>query len=392
LRIPPCKIFRAGVPDRTLLRVIETNVRVPDKVMGDLRAQLASLQLAKRDIEKLIDGQGAKAFQALADDLVDHTERLTRAAIAALPDGTVEFTDWIDDDGINDEPVRIQVRLTVAGEEVEVDFTGTSPQTSGSINPNFWFTASCAYAGIRAVMDRSLPNNAGFYRPITVTAPEGSFVNPRFPAAVGARGLSGYRIRHAISGALAKLLPERMPACPGGSELGIVFAGQGAAERPFLLLEFHHTTGIGGYPDEDGPDGAPWCLTTIANVPIEVIEADNPVRIESYAFLPDTGGPGRHRGALGIVREYRVLAEEATVQLRSDRQRFAPWGLEGGGEGAAGRCLLNPGPGDAACRRSSSCASAGAICSAPRCPARAAMATRWRAILPRSRATCARAR
>jgi N-methylhydantoinase B len=346
LRIPPSKIVEEGQPSRTLLGVIEANVRVPDKVMGDLRAQLAALDMADREATKLVSEYGSVAFKALATDLIDYTERLTRASISKLPRGVAEFSDWIDDDGVGNSPVEIRVKLTISESHIDVDFTGTSPQTSGAINPNFWFTASCAYAAIRSVVDQAVPNNAGLYRAISVTAPEGSFVNPRFPAPVGARGLSGYRIRHAVSGALAQLMPERMPACPGGSEFGIVFSGYHYNRKPFLVLEFHNTTGIGGYPLDDGQDAGPWCLTNVANVPVEIIEAENPIQIEEYAFLPDTGGPGCHRGALGIVRQYRLLAGEATVQLRSDRQRFAPWGLAGGLPGAPGRCVLNPGPGE----------------------------------------------
>lgn len=343
LRIPPSKIFEADRPNETLLNIIEANVRVPDKVMGDVQAQIAALKLAERELLKLLEEYEPAEFKLLAEDLIDYAETLTRSGIKSLGSGVAEFTDWIDDDGTGGPPVRLSVKLTVADESIDVDFTGTSPQTSGAVNPNFWFTASCAYAGIRSVMPRAMPGNAGFYRAISVTAPEGSFLNPKFPAPVGARGLAGYRVRHAVCGALAKLLPEKMPACPGGSELGIVFAGKTSDHHPFLFLEFHNTTGIGGYPDEDGQDGCPWCLTNLANIPVEVIEAENPIRIEEYSLLPDTGGPGRHRGALGIARQYRVLSDQATVQLRSDRQLHAPWGLAGGHPGAAARSVLNPG-------------------------------------------------
>jgi N-methylhydantoinase B len=234
------------------------------------------------------------------------------------------------------------VKLTIRGDEATVDFTGTSPQTSGALNPNFWFTASCAYAALRAVLPPGIPNNAGFYKPITVIAPERTFVNPVFPAPVGARGQAGYRVRSAVLGALAQLFPDRLPACPGGNEFAIVFAGYETDEKPFLMLEFHNMTGMGGGPDHDGQDAGPYCLGNVANVPVEVIEAEQPVRIEEYGFLPDTGGPGRYRGALGIVRQYRLLAERATVQLRSDRNVFPPWGLFGGKPGAFGRAILNP--------------------------------------------------
>ena len=345
LRIPPTKIVEGGQPNLTLMRIIEKNVRVPDKVLGDVRAQIAALGMGERGLLKQLESYDVHEFKAYMTDLMDYAERLTRASITDLPDGTVEFTDWNDDDGAGSGPVKFHVRLTVAGDEIEVDFTGTSPQTSGALNPNYWFTVSCAFAAIRSSLDMAIPSNAGFHRPIRVIAPEGCFVNPRFPAPVGARGQAGYRVRTLVMGALAKLLPGRIPACPGGSEFAIVFAGYDQMRAPFLFLEFHNMTGLGGGPTLDGQDGGPFSLGAPANVPVEIIEAENPILIENYGFLPDTGGPGQHRGALGVVRQYRVLANEATVQVRSDRQRHRPWGLFGGQGGAFGKCVLNPGPG-----------------------------------------------
>ena len=257
LRIPPAKIVERGEPNATLLRIIEANVRVPDKVLGDVRSQIAALRAGERQLIEQLEAYTAEELRASMADQLEYAERLTRAGIEDLPDGVAEFTDWNDDDGAGGGPVRIHVRLTVAGDEVEVDFTGTSPQTSGALNPNYWFTVSCAYAAIRACLDPAIPNNAGFYRPIRVIAPEGSFVNPRFPAPVGARGQSGYRCRTAVLGALAKLMPGRIPACPGGSEFGIVFAGREDGGAPFLFLEFHNVTGHGGGPDRDGQDAGP---------------------------------------------------------------------------------------------------------------------------------------
>ena len=181
LRIPPTKIVEAGRPNDTLMRIIQTNVRVPDKVLGDVRAQIASLDIAEREMLKLIEGYELAEFKAYMSDLIDYTERLTRAGIAALPDGSVAFTDWSDDDGAGNGPVKFHVTLTVEGDEMTVDFTGTSPQTTGAMNCNFWFTASCAYAAVRTLLDVSMPNNAGFYRPIRVTVPERSFLNAPFP-------------------------------------------------------------------------------------------------------------------------------------------------------------------------------------------------------------------
>ena len=345
LRIPPTKIVERGEPNRTLMRIIETNVRVPDKVLGDVRSQIAALNIGEREMLKLLEDYDVQEFGAYMTDLVDYAERLTRAGIAALPDGKVEFTDWNDDDGAGGGPVKLHVSLTVEGDEMVVDFTGTSPQTSGATNPNYWFTASCAFAAIRSALDVAIPTNAGFYRPIRIVAPEGCFVNPVFPAPVGARGQSGYRCRTLVLGALAKLLPGRISACPGGSEFAVVFAGYEGDREPFLFLEFHNMTGHGGGPERDGQDAGPFCLGAPANVPVEIIEAENPIAVETYGFLPDTGGPGEYRGALGIARQYRVLAGQATVQVRSDRQVHRPWGLFGGKGGAFGKCILNPGNG-----------------------------------------------
>ena len=337
LRIPPCKIQVGGEPNPTVLRFIEHNVRVREKVLGDIRAQMAALNAAGRQMGKLVAAHGVREFTSYLTEIVDYTERLARASIAALPDGEVEFTEWNDDDGVGHGPIKLHVRLTVKGDEITADFTDTAPQMGGAVHPNFPFTVSCTYAALRTVLQADMPNNAGFYRPIKVTAPEGVWVNPRFPAAVGARGQGGYRVRTLILGALAQLMPGRMPACPGGSEFGIVIAGKGADRQPFLHLEFHNMTGHGGGPDRDGQDGGPYCLGNLANTPVEFIEAEIPVLIEEYGFVPDTGGAGRYRGALGISRQYRLLADEAMVNLRSDRHLHPCWGLFGGKGGAVAR-------------------------------------------------------
>lgn len=344
LRIPPSKIHEAGKPNTTLIRLIEHNTRVPKRLMGDLLAQIATFEGAEKELRRIIIDIGLASYQAYTEELLDYTERLARANIAALPDGVAEFTDWNDDDGAGSGPVKLHVKITKRGGEFIVDFTGTAPQGRGAVHTNHAFTSSCTYATLRTVIDPDIPNNAGFYRAITIITPEGSFVNAKYPAAVGARGQVGFRIRSLVFGALAQIVPDRIPACTGGSEFGIVFAGYEHAERrPFLHLEYHNTTGQGGGPDHDGQDGGPYCIGNLANVPVEVIEAEGPIRVEEYALLPDTGGAGEFRGALGIARQYRLLAEEATVQLRSDRHLHPCWGLFGGQPGAVARSILNPG-------------------------------------------------
>lgn len=343
MRIPPSKLVQAGKPNQTLLRMIEFNSRVPQRVLGDLNAQIAALDQAEREMLKLAREWGGDVLTHYMPDLIDYAEQLTRAGIAALPDGVVEFTEWNDDDGVHPGPFPIHLTLTKRGDEIECDFSKTPPQSGGAVHSNFVFTASCVYAAIRTLLDDTVPNNAGLYRPITVKAPEGTIVSAKFPAAVGSRGQIGFRVRSIVLGALARLTKNRMPACPGGSEFAIAASGYDETGKRFLHLEFHNTTGNGGGPEYDGQDAGPNCISNLANVPVELIEAENPIRVDEYAFLPDTGGAGRHRGGLGIVRQYRFLSSDVVVQVRSDRFKSRPWGLHGGGEGAAARAWLNPG-------------------------------------------------
>lgn len=343
LRIPPVKIVEKGKVNDTLMRIIEFNTRVPERVMGDVRAQLAALDNAAAEVEKLARDWQPAILEAYLDDLIDYAETLTRAEIEKLPDGEVEFEEWNDDDGVGNGPIRIHLKLTKKGSEIVADFSGTDDDKGGAVHCNRAFTVSCAYAAIRTVLDPVIPNNAGLYRAITVKTRHGTFVDVKFPAAVGSRGQVGFRLRSIVLGALALLLPGRLPACAGGSEFAIAASGNDAAGRRFLHLEFHNNTGLGGGPDSDGQDAGPYCIGNLANVPVELIEAENPIRIDEYGFLPDTGGEGRYRGALGMVRQYRLLADDLQVQVRSDRFKSRPFGLFGGSSGAGAVSILNPG-------------------------------------------------
>ena len=342
LRIPPLKLFNAGEPNHTIFRLLKQNVRVPDKVLGDLWAQIAALYGGDREMLSLAQEHGVEELKGYMEELIEYTERRTRAEISALPQGEAEFTDYIDDDGIDPDPILIQVKVSIKGDEVHADFTGTSPQAKGAINPNFAFSKSCVYAAVRCLLSPDLPNNAGYFRPIKVYAPEGCFANPQHPAPVAARALGGFRVMQAVFGALAKLAPDRIPACWGSGELGITIAGYYSDRKPFVFLEFHNITGTGGGPDRDGVDGGPVPVMNLANTPIELIEAEQPFLVEEYSFLPDTEGSGKYRGALGLSRQYRILADEATVQVRSDRRLYKPYGLHGGDSGSPCKVYLNP--------------------------------------------------
>ncbi len=330
LRIPPSRLWREGEPDETMLRLIERNVRVPDKVLGDIRSLVAACLVGEREFIKLAERYGASEFDAHCRDLLDYTERFTRSEIAKLPKGTWRFVDHLDGDGIDPDPIPIVAAVTIAGDEMTIDLTGSAPQVRGAINCVFPFTLSTALACVRSIVDLSIPNNAGYFRPIHVIAPEGTVVNPRPPAAVAARGITGIRIADAIFGALAQALPDVVPACGSNApDVGISFGGVDTDNNPFVYLEFLLAS-WGGGPDRDGMDACTGTLVNYSNTPVEMIEADQPIVVERYALVRDSGGAGRFRGGLALERHLRFRANNATLQIRSDRRDHPPYGLQGG--------------------------------------------------------------
>ena len=343
LIIPPLKLYEEGELNRAVWRILEKNVRVPDKVLGDVQALLAAVRFGERDLLRLVDEYGLEEMKSYMADILDTTEALTRAEISSLPQGEWNFVDHIDNDGIDPQSIDIHVNVKIQGDEVFVDFDGTSPQAKGSINPNFAYTKSNVYAAMKCLIDPAIQSNSGFFRPFNITAPEGCFVNPQHPAPVAARGLAGFRICHAMFGAMAQALPGRVPAAWGGGEIGLSFGGYHPNRKAWVYLEFNNDGPRGGGPNIDGADGMASPVLNMANTPIESIESDQPLLVERFGLVPDTGGAGEFRGGLGIVREFRLLAEEATFQLRSDRTNFRPWGVEGGKDGTPTQNTLNPG-------------------------------------------------
>ena len=342
LILPPLKLYDKGVLNQAVWRILEKNVRVPEKVLGDVQALLAAVRFGERDLLRLVDDYGLEDLKSYMTDILDTTEQLTRAEFASLPHGEWEFTDYIDNDGIDPQPIAIHAKVRIEEDEVFVDFDGTSPQAKGSINPNFAYTKSNVYAVLKCLMDPGIQSNSGFFRPFNITAPEGCFVNPQHPAPVAARGLAGFRIAHAMFGAMAQAMPGKVPAAWGGGEIGLSFGGYHPNRKAWVYLEFNNDGPRGGGPQFDGADGISSPVLNMANTPIESVEADQPLLIERFGLYPDTAGAGKYRGGLSLIRDFRLLAEEATFQLRSDRSDFQPWGLEGGKHGTPTRNYLNP--------------------------------------------------
>ncbi len=341
LRIPPVKLYERGVPVRTLLRIIEKNVRVPDRVLGDIGAQYAACRVGEREFGKLLARYGADTTRTYLAALLDYAERMTRADIRTWPKRRVTFTDHLDDDGLSDAPIPITVTITVHDDGLTCDFTGTSPQVRAALNSTLSFTKSCAYLSVRSVLRGDIPNNEGVFRCIEVIAPEASVLNPVLPAACAARALTGYRVLDTMLGALAQVVPDRVPAAGEGGNTVVSIGGYRADRRPFVIVDMI-CGAWGGRPSKDGIDAITNPSQNMSNTPVEVLEAQHPIRIDEYALVPDTCGAGRHRGGLGLRRRYTLLAPEAHLQLRSDRMKFLPYGLGGGKPGAPTRNVLDP--------------------------------------------------
>lgn len=342
LRIPPLKLYEAGVGNETLLAVIRQNVRLPDLVIGDLEAQLATCSIGEREFCRLIERYGEVDSRAYFDKLIDYGETLTRKAISTWPDGTYGFTDYIDGDGLEDRRIPIVCKIVVAGDHLTVDFEGSSPQVKGAINSTLSFVKSATYLTIRCALDQNVPNNAGVYRCITVTAPKGSILNPELPAAVAARALTGYRVVDTVMGALAQIVPERVVAAGEGGNTVIALGGIDAVTRqPFILVDMINGA-WGARANKDGIEGVTNPSQNMSNMPVETLEDRFPILVEEYGFRQDSCGPGKFRGGLGLVRQYRLLAPEAMMQIRADRHSHRPYGLFGGQAAAPSTNTLNP--------------------------------------------------
>jgi len=342
LRIPPMRLERDGVRNETLLELIELNVRLPRDFFGDLESQVSACRMAEKRLAALAARYGNAAVLGAMDGLLDRAERMARAEITRLPDGDYDFEDWLDSDGMSGPPQRLAVTVRIRGDELTADFTGCAPQVPTAINSPLAYSRSAFYLAVRSIMSPDIPNNAGFFRPLKMIAPEGTIIHPRFPGAVGAMGVTGYRLTDCIFGALAKAAPHLTRAASEGGTTRYTFAAS-VGGRPSILSEAL-VGAWGGHCTRDGVDGVANIAANMSNSPVEMVESTYPVLVEEYGYEPDSEGPGRRRGGLGVRRSVRILAEGGgLLQLRSGRAKQAPWGAAGGGDGTPCRNVLDPG-------------------------------------------------
>jgi len=340
VRIPPIRIMRGGEVCGDIMKLILTNVRSSDERRADFEAQIGSLRTGEMRLFEIVERRGEKEARDYAAHLISYSARMMRRAIAAIPDGTYEAEDALDDDGISDREVPIRVRLSIKGERAIVDFTGSSPQVAGALNAVEAITVSAVSYCFRCLVAADVPASAGLIEPIEVVAPAGTVVNARPPASVaGGNVETSQRIVDTVFKALSKAIPNRIPAASQGTMNNLTIGG--IDPRTGREFSYYETVagGMGARPTADGMNATHTHMTNSLNTPAEALEYAYPLRVRAYRIRKDSGGRGKHNGGDGAVREIETLAH-ARMAMLSDRRRRAPYGLRGGGDGEKGRAYI----------------------------------------------------
>lgn len=335
--IPPLKFVARGKVNEPLLEFFLANVRTPHEREGDFAAQMMANLTGVRRLEALVATHGLRVCQFYASALLDYAERITRQAIAGLPDGVYDFEDLLDDDGQGAQDIRIAVRLTIAGDNATIDFSGSAKQVRGSVNAVRAIGLSAALYVFRCLTPDAIPTNAGCLRPLNVVTEPGSVVDALFPAAVAAGNVeTSQRLVDAILGALAQAAPELIPAASEGTMNNLTIGGfDPVKQRPFSYYETMGG-GMGGSAAGPGASGVQSHMTNTLNTPVEALEFAYPFLVREYSLRRGSGGRGAHPGGDGLIREIELTAE-AEVTVLSERRRNPPYGLQGGQPGRCGR-------------------------------------------------------
>jgi N-methylhydantoinase B len=336
LRLPAVRLVDGGEPNEAVHDLIRANVRTPDEREADLRAQRAANARAEDRIGELLAEHGPTLLDAF-DAVIEYSRQRVEAELDALPDGTYRAQDVLEGDGVTDADIPIEVAVTIDGASIAVDFAGTADQVAGNLNAPLSVAKSAVYFVVRAITDPEIPPNHGCYEPVTVSAPEGSVLNPDPPAAVvGGNVETSQRVMDVTLAALAEAAPGEVPAGGQGTMNNLII-GDRTGE-----FTYYETVGggFGARPGTDGMDGVQVGMTNTLNTPVEAMEAEYPLRVERYALRPSSGGDGRYRGGLGLERTVTVETD-ATVSLLTERRRTAPAGIDGGEDGATGENLID---------------------------------------------------
>ncbi|MCZ6634799.1 MAG: hydantoinase B/oxoprolinase family protein [bacterium] len=338
--IPPVKLVRGGEIVSDVFRLVLSQIRSKHETAGDLRAQIAANNTGMRRLNALVDRRGSETVIFYIDELIAYTERRTRAEVARLPKGVFSAEGCVDNDGFTDRPVPLVARIVIADDGVLFDFTGSEPQRRAPVNSTYAQTYSACAFVLKCLIDPDVPVNAGFYRLVRMVAPEGTVVNCTTPAPVVGGWETQARLTDVMLKALSEALPDRMPA---GTKAMICHAGFGGTDPRtgdyYCFLETM-AGGFGGRATSDGPDAVQTHGQNTENAPIEETEMNYPLRILRYELVEDSDGAGRHRGGLGLRRDYVFLDHRVSFTILADRDRWGPWGLFGGLPGRKASYLL----------------------------------------------------
>jgi len=341
LRIPVVRLFREGQLCEDVLDILLLNARVPEERRGDYFAQVAACRLGVRRLGEMIDARGVPLLTAAFDDIIRRTEERLREALTRIAPGEYTFEDVMDDDGAGTTNIPIKLRITVpqhgSNKKVLFDFSGTGPQVKGNINSTVTVTLAGVLYSLKALLDPDVPNNQGLIEIVDIVAPLGSLINAKFPAAVAARANTAQRIVDVVIGALAPAIPEAAVGAANGANTTAVFFGHDPRhDRDYVYLETLGG-GFGGRFTKDGKDGVQVHITNTSNLPVESIEMEYPLLVESYGFVEDSGGAGKYRGGLGLRRVVRPVGHTMTFSGQGERFVNHPWGIFGGGSGGIGK-------------------------------------------------------
>lgn len=333
--LPPVKLIEAGELRQDIVDILQANSRLPNSVYGDLNGQLNALDLGIKRLDDLLDDYGADTVAEAMDALSDRAEAMMRAAIAALPDGRYQADDWLDNDGIDDKPLKIALDVTVAGDAMTLDFSRSAPACLGPVNIAYSTLAASCYVALKHLFT-DVPANAGVLAPIEFVVPEGSLLNARAPRPVGGYTETILRIIDVVFRAFAEAAPDRVYGNAYGTINALSLAGHRANGQRWVMFSFFGG-GLGGSATCDGLNHGNAPISTATIPPVEILEAAYPVMFTQWALRPDSAGVGEHRGGLGAIYEIELLEEQADVFLFGERGRFPPQGVLGGGPGATNR-------------------------------------------------------
>lgn len=341
LRIPPVRLRKRGKVDEEVMQLILNNLRTSYESLGDFQAQMAANNVGVRRLREIIAKYGVETVPFYMEELINYSERRMLAQIQEIPQGVYTFEDFLEGDGIADDLLSIRVTVTIAADHITVDFSGTARQTKGSVNSTRAVTLACVYYALKSAIDPDIPSGGGTFRPVEVITPEGSLVNPRFPAPVSNANINtSQRIADVVLGALAQAIPTRVPAASTGSMSIFTIGGVDPRNGEYYSYVETYGGGQGALYNQDGMDGVHVNMTNTRNTPVEVIEIAFPLRVERYGLIPNTDGPGRFRGGLGMTRALTVLEHEATISIGTERRKIRPWGLQAGKEGGGSDCWI----------------------------------------------------